>query len=102
LLTQQLHAGIEAVALKFRASEMALTTELDKTESICRGDRTAAGDIASNDTSWDSLCPRLRETGAQYRRIVSLFQKELVGLEGVYRTESGTQDQIIGAAHGLK
>ena len=102
LATRQLHGGIQALEVEFRVSEGALTSELDKTESICRTHQPATSDVASNGTLWDSLCPRLLETGARYRGVVSLFDKELVGLEGVYRTERETQAQIIAAAYALK
>ncbi len=102
LATRQLHAGIQALEVEFRASEGALTSELDKTESICRTHQPATGDVASNGTPWASLCPGLLETGARYRGVVSLFDKEFVGLERVYRTERETQAQIIAAADASK
>jgi hypothetical protein len=44
----------------------------------------------------------LLDTGARYRRVVSLLDKELVGLETIYRTERKTQDEIIAAAEVFK
>ncbi|MEA2779820.1 MAG: hypothetical protein QOK29_1364 [Rhodospirillaceae bacterium] len=102
LAARQLHAGVEALEREFRASEGALKTELNKTESICRTHEPRTGDVASNGAPWDSLCPGLLETRARYRGVVALFDKELVGLEGVYRSESETQDRIIAAADALK
>jgi hypothetical protein len=102
LSTLQLHAGIQAVALEFRASESALTAELDKTESICRARQPVTGDVTSGGMPWESLCRRLLETGERYRRVVFLFDKELVGLEEIYRTEREAQDRIIVAADAFK
>jgi hypothetical protein len=99
LLTPQLHAGIQALAMAFRASESALTTKLDRIETICRARQPA---VTSSGTPWDSLCLRLLESGARYRRVVAMLDKELVGLESVYRGERERQAQFIGAADAFK
>jgi hypothetical protein len=102
LLTPQLHAGIQALAMAFRASESALTLELDRTEAICRARQVAAGNVTSSGTPWDSLCLRLLESGARYRRVVALLDKKLAGLESVYRGERERQARFIAAADAFK